>query len=195
MLAFVAPLPSVTDDASDGDVARRIARGGADGKVAEGALCGRFAARIRLYGRRHLGSDDEARDLVQLVLVRVLEALRAGKVDTPESLGSFVLGTCRYVASEMRRGEHRQRAIAAEVLAVHQDVEPGRMSGSDVIRLFSCIRRLPERERLVIRMTFMEDRDTDEIASRLELTAGNVRVVRHRALAKLHDCLESGGGP
>jgi DNA-directed RNA polymerase specialized sigma24 family protein len=34
-------------------------------------------------------------------------------------------------------------------------------------------------------MSFFEDRTTDDIAARLGLTATNVRVIRHRALAKL----------
>lgn len=194
MLCFVAQLASLAD-VSDGDLARRIAGGGGDRSVAERALCARFASRIRMYGRRHLGDEQDAKDLVQLVLLRVIEALRGGKVETPESLGSFVLGTCRYVAWDMRRAERRQRAIEAESFAVFHEDEPPTTSEHDVLRLFLCIRELPERDRVVIRMTFMEDRDGDEVAARLGLTAGNVRVVRHRALAKLHDCLERRVGP
>jgi DNA-directed RNA polymerase specialized sigma24 family protein len=43
-------------------------------------------------------------------------------------------------------------------------------------------------------MSFMEDRSGDDIGQRLGLTPGNVRVVRHRALGKLLECVESGGG-
>jgi RNA polymerase sigma-70 factor (ECF subfamily) len=194
MLAFVASFPAVTDEPPDGDIARRIAGGGPDAAAAESSLCRRFAARIRLYGRRHLHDDQAAEDLVQLVLVRVLEALRSGRVDKPESIGSFVLGTCRNVTFDLRRAERRQRVIAAEAHAVHDVATLPSASEQDVLRLFSCMRQLPERDHQVIRMTFMEDRDTDEVARRMGLTAGNVRVVRHRALAKLYDCLENGGG-
>jgi RNA polymerase sigma-70 factor, ECF subfamily len=194
MLGFVAPLSSVTDDPADGDIARRIAGRGADGEAAEGVLCRRFAVRIRLYGKRHLRDDQAAEDLVQLVLVRVLEALRSGRVENPESIGSFVLGTCRNVTFDLRRGERRQRAIESAALAVHAVAAPPAMSEHDVQRLFLCLRQLPERDHQVIRMTFMEDRDTHEVATRMGLTEGNVRVVRHRALAKLHDCMENGGG-
>jgi len=184
----------MTDDTPDGDIARRIAGGGPDAAAAESALCRKFAARIRLYGRRHLGDDQAAADLVQLVLVRVLEALRAGRVENPESIGSFVLGTCRNVTWDVRRAEQRQRAIESAALAVQTIAAPPSMSEHDVLRLFLCLRQLPERDHQVIRMTFMEDRDTDEVARRMGLTEGNVRVVRHRALAKLHDCMENGGG-
>jgi RNA polymerase sigma-70 factor (ECF subfamily) len=195
MLCFVAPLPPpMTDDTPDGDIAQRIAGGGPDAAAAESALCRKFAGRIRLYGKRHLRDDQSAQDLVQLVLVRVLEALRSGRVENPESIGSFVLGACRNVTFDLRRSERRQRAIESAALAVHAVAAPLAMSEHDVQRLFLCMRQLPARDHQVIRMTFMEDRDTDEVARRMGLTEGNVRVVRHRALAKLHDCMENGGG-
>jgi RNA polymerase sigma-70 factor (ECF subfamily) len=195
MLGFVALPSSVTDEPADGDIARRIAARGPEAEAAEGVLCRRFAARIRIYGKRHLRDDQSAQDLVQLVLVRVLEALRAGRVEDPDSIGSFVLGTCRNVTFDLRRAERRQRSIESATLAVHTDAAPPQMSEHDVLRLFLCLRQLPERDHQVIRMTFMEDRGTDEVAKRMGLTEGNVRVVRHRALAKLHDCMENGGGP
>ena len=38
----------------------------------------------------------------------------------------------------------------------------------------------------------VEDRDTDEIGSTLKLSPGNVRVIRHRALARLQTCMDRG---
>jgi RNA polymerase sigma-70 factor (ECF subfamily) len=194
MLALVASMPFVTDEHPDAHLARRIADGGPDGRTAEEELCRRFSVRIRLYGRRHLRDDQAADDLVQLVLVRVLEALRSGRVENPQAIASFVLGTCRNVTWDLRRAERRQRLIESEALAIPAVVSPPAMSEHDIVQLFMCMQQLPERDSQVIRMTFMEDRDTDEVARRLGLTEGNVRVVRHRAIAKLHDCMEERGG-
>src|SRR4029453_11121984 len=58
----------------DADIALHIADG--DGE-AEAELCRRMGPRIRLYGLRHLRSPSAADDLVQQVLLRVFEALRA----------------------------------------------------------------------------------------------------------------------
>lgn len=179
------------DDVSDGHIARRIANAGLDSRSAETALCRRFGARIRLYGLRHLGDEDSAADLVQQVLVCVLQALREGRVDKPDSIGGFVLATCRNIANDIRRAERRQRAIEAQALDL-DTVQPPPWTETDFIRLFGCVMQLAERERLIVRMTYMEDRTSDEIATRTGMTAGNVRVSRHRALARLHDCLERG---
>jgi DNA-directed RNA polymerase specialized sigma24 family protein len=41
----------------------------------------------------------------------------------------------------------------------------------------------------VVLLTFQEDRSADEIASELGTSAGNVRVLRHRALLALQRCV------
>jgi len=60
------------------------------------------------------------------------------------------------------------------------------------IRLEGCLRGLEARELVVVTMTFAEDRTAEEISEALSLTAGNVRVIRHRALARLRSCVEDG---
>jgi RNA polymerase sigma-70 factor (ECF subfamily) len=62
----------------------------------------------------------------------------------------------------------------------------------DQERLASCLDRLSERERSVVLMTFYEDKQADEVAALLALTAGNVRIIRHRALNRLRDCVTGG---
>jgi RNA polymerase sigma-70 factor, ECF subfamily len=183
------------DPLPDSEIARRIRDGGPDGRAAEEAVCKRFAGRIRLYGLRHLGGEAAAADLVQVVLVRVIEALRAGRLENTENLPGYVLGTCRYAALDLRRAELRQRAIEASSVALATDVLPPATTGFDVLRLLGCLQRLAARDSQIVRMTFMEDRSADEIAERMKLSAGNVRVLRHRALARLHECVEGGTGP
>jgi RNA polymerase sigma-70 factor (ECF subfamily) len=162
--------------------------------VEETELVRRFAPRVRLYGLRHLRSPAAADDLVQAVLVIVLEAVRAGSVREPDRLPSFVLGTCRHVAGGWRRGEARRQGLLerfGDGLA-----EAARAASAppaiDLARLAGCVGGLPPREQLVINLTFYEDREADEIAAALATTAGNVRVVRHRALARLASCMGAG---
>ncbi len=178
-------------DWSDGELVQLIAGRTADAAEAERELCGRYAARIHLYGLRHLRADDAADDLVQQVLLSVLEAARAGRVQEPDRLGAFVAGVCRFVAWDVRRGEQRrQRVVDAETVllaAPEAGIHP-----LDRRRLERCLGHLAPRESTVVRMTFQEDRPADEIARLLGLSPGNVRVIRHRALARLQTCVEEG---
>ena len=64
----------------------------------------------------------------------------------------------------------------------------------DTGRLKLCLAALPERERAVLLMTFYDDRPADAVATELELSAGNVRVIRHRGLERLRVCMTSAEG-
>jgi RNA polymerase sigma-70 factor, ECF subfamily len=175
----------------DGELARRIAGGAAaETDAAESELARRFAPRIRLFGLRRLRDHAAAQDLVQEVLVTTLEALRAGRIQQPERLASFVLGACRMTIANQRRGEQRRARLLAE-FAQELAPPPGPVADSllDRDRLAECLEGLPPRDRTVVALTFYLERSADEIARELRTTPGNVRVLRHRVLERLHHCL------
>ena len=62
----------------------------------------------------------------------------------------------------------------------------------DYKHLLRCLGNLPERERSVVVLTFCSDTPTEEVAQELGLESGNVRVIRHRALQRLRECLDVG---
>jgi RNA polymerase sigma-70 factor (ECF subfamily) len=64
----------------------------------------------------------------------------------------------------------------------------------DTRRLGQCLAALPERERAVLVMTFYDDRPADAVAAELGLSAGNVRVIRHRGLERLRGCMNAAAG-
>jgi RNA polymerase sigma-70 factor (ECF subfamily) len=154
--------------------------------------------RIRLYGIKHLRDAALAADLMQDVLVLLLGKLRARGVSDPSQVASFALGTARQMVADWRRSGARRVRILAKfpVDLVPPDVAP-LDEGPEPIdeeRLRGCLGALPERERTVLVMTFYDDRPADAVASELGLTAGNVRVIRHRALERLRGCMSAAGG-
>jgi RNA polymerase sigma-70 factor (ECF subfamily) len=171
---------------SDGTLARRVATGSPE---AEAELCRRLAPRVRLYGLRHLRDAAAADDLVQEVLVLMLERLRAGRVREPDRLASFVLGACRLVIRNQRRGLRRREGLLDRFAAVFpRRAEPDLLS-LDRDRLRGCLGRLAERERTVLVLTFYAEQPSPEIAMRLGLRPDHVRTLRHRAFARLRDCV------
>jgi RNA polymerase sigma-70 factor, ECF subfamily len=152
----------------------------------ERELCRKYESRIRGYGLRHLRDSAAAADLVQHVLVAVLQAVRAGKV---ENLDAYVLGTCRFAVLDMKRGEARQRRVAEQAAAGLPEGYMPSLVGADLVRLEMCLQTLEPRDLAVVVGTFLHDQDAEELARVLALSAGNVRVIRHRALAKLQLCV------
>ena len=179
----------------DGALARRIAA--APDPAAEAELYRRLAPRVRLYGLRHLRDRHAAADLVQQVLLMTLERLRAGEVREPERIASFVLGACRMTVLEMRRGARRREELLEEWVPAsagmtYEMPEPVVL---DPERLGGCLAALSERERSVVVMSFFADKAADEVGAELGLTGGNVRVIRHRALGRLRECMGGHGSP
>jgi RNA polymerase sigma-70 factor (ECF subfamily) len=181
---------------SDETLARRIAGGVAGATDAEEAeLYRRFAPRVRLYGRRHLRSDTAADDLAQDVLLLTIERLRANEVRRPDEIGSFILGTSRMMAHAGRRIARRREALAARFMDTALEVAPPGIAALDAPRVAACLRSLAERDRLVVLLTFYAEREAPGIAEDLGVTPGAVRAIRHRAMARLRDCVLGQGAP
>ena len=158
----------------------------------ERELCRTYESRIRGYGLRHLRDPAAAADLVQHVLIAVLQAVRDGRVDNPARIGAYVLGTCRNAVRDMHRGEARQRRIAEQNAAVLPDAYEPTWRGVERERLEHCLGELDERARGIVLATFAYEQEAEEIGRAFDLSIGNVRVIRHRALAKLQTCIEGG---
>jgi len=196
ILANDRNISGVPEDArtlDDAALARRIAAAGAAvDSAAETELYRRLAPRVRLYGLRHLRDRHAAHDLMQQVLLMTLERLRAGKLREPERIASFVLGMCRMVVLEIRRGTWRRETLLATYGDMPEAVEAPEPMAVDADRLAGCVQALAERERTVVVLTFFAEKPSDEVATELGLSAGNVRVIRHRALARLRACMDGG---
>ena len=176
------------------ELARRVQEGGATAGAAESELCQRFWQRARLYGLRHLRGVTEAEDLAQRVMEVMLTSLRTGRVADPELLDRYVLGVCRNVAHTLRRSGERTAKVAQRLAsepepATEQAPEPP-WAAASVDRLTLCLGALPQREQRVVQLSFSEWRSSAEIAEQLGVAPGNVRVIRHRALRKLRECMD-----
>ena len=172
---------------NDAELVRQIGSG--TDRQAEAELFHRMAPRVRLYDLRHMRDEHAAEDLTQQVLITTLEALRAGRLREPEKLASFVLGTCRMTVLDLRRGARRKERLLEQFgVDLLTPVEPS-MPLLDQEKLTRCVQNLKERERAVVVMTFYDERTGADVASFLGISEANVRVIRHRAIHQLRDCM------
>jgi RNA polymerase sigma-70 factor, ECF subfamily len=174
-------------ESSDAELAARVGQGDQD---AAAEVCRRMAPRIRLYGLRHLRSAAAADDLVQQVLLKLLETLRAGRLRESGKLAQFVLGTCRMSVVALRRTAHRQKRLLSQ-FGADLVPDPPPAPRLDDARLTRCVQTLTERERSVVVHTFYDDQTAAEVAAFLGISEANVRVIRHRAIRQLRACMES----
>ena len=171
----------------DADLVRRIGSG--TDRDAEAELFRRMAPRIRLYGLRHLRDEHASDDLAQQVLITTLEALRAGRLREPEKLASFMLGTCRMTVLDQRRNAQRKERLLEQFKADVPSPVQSCMPQLDQEQLTRCLQNLKERERTVVVMTFYDEQSGADLASFLGISEANVRVIRHRAIHQLRECM------
>lgn len=170
-----------------------VARAQRGDRSAESTLCRRLAPAIRAFARRRLVGADAVRDFEQDVLVLFVEALRRGGVEDPPRVGGFVLGICKNVARERARRRERREELWEMYSA---DVSPFVASAPghatvDVLRLEACLTQLSQRARDAIRLSYAEHKGHAEVAAFLNISEANARVLRHRTLHALRECMEA----
>lgn len=172
-----------------GDDLQRVKAGD---RAAETELCARFLPAMRLFARRRLRTKDAVDEFVQDVLLVLVEAMRRGAVEDPERLGGFVLGICKNLARDRakqrdRRNELRER-FGADLVPADADT-PG-IDSDDYMHLADCVSALSLRSRTLIHLAYFEMKSHQEIAEQLAVTEANARVMRHRTLSALRDCMK-----
>lgn len=177
----------MVDELNDSELVLQIGAGSSP--EAEAELFHRMAARVRLYGLRHLRDEQAAQDLAQQVMITTLEALRAGRLREPEKLASFVLGTCRMTVLELRRSAQRRERLLGQFGAEQLTPAQWTTPQLDQEQLTRCVQGLKERERAAVVMTFYDERVGADVASFLGVSEANLRVIRHRAIHQLRDCM------
>jgi RNA polymerase sigma-70 factor (ECF subfamily) len=124
----------------------------------------------------------------------VLEALRAGRVQDLERIDRFMLGSCRNVAHSMRRSRRRQQETSQRLAS---ELGAGVVPPWELVetrRVEDCLGRLAPRESRALQLLFQEGATAAEAASQLSTSPGNVRVIRHRAIARLRECVDAPAG-
>jgi RNA polymerase sigma factor (sigma-70 family) len=169
--------------------AMRIAESRGQDREAANGLSRLLFPRLVLILSRAERDHDAAHDLAQEALLEVLGALAERKIDDPSKVAAYARSVSRTAA--LSAGRTRERC--AELLARYGIGDPVQDAPAftqvDYAALGRCLAVLAYRERQTLFMTYAMDSPIEDIASLLETTAGNIRVIRHRAFVNLRRCL------
>jgi|SRR6478609_6435184 len=186
MLSVTEPAPSEAMDA-----ATLAARAMGGDRAAEARLCLRLSPAIRAFARRRLRSQDAAREFQQEVLLIFVEALRNGRVEDPARVAGFVLGICRNLALDRVRERERRGKLwelYGDSVSACDVVQPTEVT-VEIMRLEDCLTELSQRARDAVWLSYGELLSHSEVSTRLGISEGNARVLRHRALHALKQCV------
>lgn len=146
-----------------------------------------FGELIHLKLRSRLNSREAIEDARQETFVRVLKLIRSeGGVKQPERLGALVNSVCNNVLLEQYRSKtRRQSSIDDEDpdgLIAPQPAPLTLLETQDTRRVVQeTLDRLPERDRRLLQMVLVDERDKDEVCAEIGVTRDYLRVLVHRA--------------
>ncbi len=155
-----------------------------------------YYPRILGHIRKKLSSYHEAEDLAQEVMTVCFQNFE--KYD-PEKAA---IGTWIYVIMNNRlKNYYRDKK---DQVSLDDEENYHEIAGTEILEeaviledqrktLLETIEKLSEREQLIVTYTYFYRMTSAEVAERLRMTAGNVRVVLNRSLKKLRGYLEEQG--
>ena len=149
-----------------------------------------FGELLLLKLRSRLRSPAQVEDARQETFVRVLTALKEkGGLTSAESLGAFVNGVCNNVLFEMYRSNARTMALDEEYdeASASPAADFSLVANEEREEVRAALKELPEREQLLLKWLFFDERDKDDICRELQIDRGYLRVLVHRAKIRFRE--------
>jgi RNA polymerase sigma factor (sigma-70 family) len=149
---------------------------------------------VQRVGMLRLGNHHDAEELVQQVFVRAWKG-RAGFDPTRGSLGAWLLGIARRLIADRYASLDRDR----KVIAAAESIAPPATDVKSVDRVVDRVvvgdevNRLPDEQRMVLRLAFYGDLSHSEIAATTGIPIGTVKSHIRRALILLRKRWEVDG--
>jgi RNA polymerase sigma-70 factor (ECF subfamily) len=163
----------------------------ASGVPTESELAARYWDRIRLFATRRVNDAALAEDIAQETLRRVIEALRAGRVQNTDAIAGFVFQTAKHVCMHAHRSAGRE----ARAMQRLHDPSDADAAGPDALthlvseerrrRVRTALEMLSPEDRDLLRAVYFAQVDMAELAAKLGLSPGALRVRKHRAVQRL----------
>jgi RNA polymerase sigma-70 factor (ECF subfamily) len=168
--------------AFDADYLERLQRGDVH---TERHFAAYFGQLIMLKLRSRLSSKEAIEDVRQETFVRVLTLVRANEIRDPAGLGALVNSVCNNVLLEHYRAKGRSAASIDEIPQESCVATETMGAGAESREAQQLVRRilseLPDRDRRLLQLVLLEERDKDTVCAELGLSREYLRVLVHRA--------------
>ena len=186
------PAPSEAGT-QDRELIERVARGDTS---AHRQLFDRFYGRVLAFVRRRLRDDSLCEEVASDVFFEIWR--NAGSFRGESEVHSWIFGIAHFKALSARR--HQGQLKRSSVIPTDNDVMQNYAETEDLTetlesrdemrRTMRALQNLPEGQREVVRLAFIEGQSYQEIAEKLGITEGNVKTRVNRARARLRTSLQ-----
>lgn len=153
--------------------------------------------RLYLIALRTLADEEDARDAVQEILGRAVEAVRLDRVPGDVPLAGFVFGIARHVFADLVRVRIRQArsGVAMEPQQAARERSPLEVliAEEDANRLVAGLSRLSDSDRALLHLCYVEGKALADIARDRGLPPERLRKQKSRAIARLREFFRGPG--
>jgi RNA polymerase sigma-70 factor (ECF subfamily) len=155
-----------------------------------------FGDLVLLKARARLSSAKEtSEDVRQETLIRVLVAIRQGRVEHPERIGAFVNTVCNNVILEILRRSHRLSQFpetATDIASGEVSAERNLMELERKLMVRRALEELDPKDQQLLRRIVLEEHDKDLVCNEFQVSREYLRVLLHRATHRLKAALTKG---
>ena len=165
------------------------ARAGDEAALAE--LYSLYFPRVYRYILARMGNPYDAEDLTEEVFLRVLDAIeRFQWREAPFSAWLFRIAHNAVISQRRKDGARGRSSPLSEALPVDsqgpEEMVANRLALNEIMK---AAETLPEAQRRVISLRFAAGLTVAETARAMGKGEGNVKVIQHKAIAKLREML------
>jgi RNA polymerase sigma factor (sigma-70 family) len=155
------------------------------------ALHGTIARGVEIMALRRLHDREQARDAAQETLVRVLVALREGRVPPGVPVAAFAHGVARHVIADMARVAQRRASPEALDSAEAASASPleALVSREEIKQLRASLARLSSAERALLAAYYVKGERLVDLAASTGEPPERLRKQKSRAVARLRELL------
>ena len=171
---------------ADSDLVSSVEQGD---KLGESALYEKYSDRLYFLALSELHSREDAEDVRAETFIRVLLALRQGKLRKPDSLSSFIVGIALNVIRESKRHKFGTESLADNELEVAQAASPEELFLDQEVSssIAEAAKQMKPREREFLRLYYYEELPKEEIARILGIKEERLRLIKSRALQRFRE--------
>lgn len=174
------------DISSNNEIVSKIQQGDSS---AETALYEKFSPRIFFLALSELHSKDDADDVRAETFLRVIQALRDGKLRSADSLPSFIVGFALNVIREHKRKGYKTDSLEELEIDVASDhsIEKAYLDREAGTAVEAAVAQLKPREQEFLRMYYYEELSKEEISVRLGIKEERLRLIKSRTLQSFRE--------
>lgn len=145
------------------------------------------------FAGKYLHDPEEVKDIVQEVYVRIWEKKPEfpGEMELRSFLYTSVYRSCiNRIKQKGIHDEHHRIILMQSSESMEQNYISDRIEDEVMFELFSAIERLPSECRKVFKMSYVEGKRVEEVASLLNISTHTVKSQRTRAKKLLQEYLK-----